>query len=94
MSSYGAKGTRTPRDARAMMKAPIRLLITIATYLVTITLVASVAFFLVILLAGPHGGLLPRALEGVVLILGWSLVLVLPHDREGRARNSAARPSS
>jgi hypothetical protein len=61
-----------------MVNAPIRLLIAVATYLVTVTVVAVVTFFLVILLAGPHGGLLPRALEGVVLIVGWSLVLVLP----------------
>jgi hypothetical protein len=60
------------------VKAPIRLVVTVVTYLVTITVVAAVTFFLVILLAGPHGGLLPRALEGVVLIVGWSLVLVLP----------------
>jgi ABC-type nickel/cobalt efflux system permease component RcnA len=56
----------------------MRLLLTIATYLATLAVVAVVAFFVVIFLAGPHAGLLPHALEVVVLILGWLSVLVLP----------------
>jgi hypothetical protein len=55
-----------------------RLLISGATYLVTLATVAAIAFCLVILLAGPHGGMLPHALGGVVLILGYALVLLLP----------------
>lgn len=61
-----------------MVTKSTRLLIAIATYLATLAAVAVVAFFLVIFLAGPHGGFLPRAFEGVVLGLGWLLVLVLP----------------
>ena len=56
----------------------MRLILTISTYLATLVAVAVATFFAVILLAGPHGGLLPRSLEGVVLILGWLLVLILP----------------
>lgn len=50
----------------------------VATYVVALVLVAVVAFFAVIFLAGPHGGVLPKAFEMVVLILGWLAVLVLP----------------
>jgi hypothetical protein len=56
----------------------MRLLLTIAAYLGALVAVAVVAFFVVIFLAGPHAGLLPHALEAVVLILGWLSVLVLP----------------
>ena len=56
----------------------MKLLLTIATYLGSLVAVALVAFFMVIFLAGPHAGLLPHALEAVVLILGWLSVLVLP----------------
>jgi predicted membrane metal-binding protein len=56
----------------------MRLLLTIAAYLATLVVVAVVAFFVVIFLAGPHAGLLPHALEVVVLILGWLSVVVLP----------------
>ena len=56
----------------------MRALITIAAYFVTLVVVAVVAFFVVIFLAGPHAGLLPHALEVVVLVLGWLSVLILP----------------
>lgn len=61
-----------------MITQPVRLLMTIATYFLTLLVVAVVAFFVVILLAGPHAGLLPRAMEVVVLVLGWLSVLILP----------------
>lgn len=56
----------------------MRLLVTIATYFAALVAVAAAAFFMVIVLAGPHAGLLPHALEVVVLVLGWLSVLVLP----------------
>ena len=56
----------------------MKLLLTVAAYLGALVAVAFVAFFVVIFLAGPHAGLLPHALESVVLILGWLAVLVLP----------------
>lgn len=55
-----------------------RALLTIATYLASLAIVAVATFFLVIFLAGPHGGVLPASFEGVVLVLGWLAVLVLP----------------
>lgn len=56
----------------------MRLLLTIGAYLGALAIVAAAAFFAVIVLAGPHGGLLPRALEGAVLVVGWLAVLVVP----------------
>ncbi|MDP3857026.1 MAG: hypothetical protein Q8Q73_04595 [Stagnimonas sp.] len=49
-----------------------------ATYLVSLALVAVAAFFVVIVLAGPHSDLLPGWLSAVVLALGWLAVFVLP----------------
>lgn len=56
----------------------MRILLTGLAYIVSLALVAVAAFFAVILLAGPHSGLLPEWLKTVVLALGWLAVLVLP----------------
>lgn len=56
----------------------MRLLLTIGAYLGTLALVTVAAFVAVIVLAGPHGGLLPRAFEKPVLIFGWLSVLFVP----------------
>ena len=56
----------------------MKLFLTALAYLMTLILVAVTAFYLVIILAGPHGGLLSRSFETVVLVLGWLLVLVVP----------------
>jgi len=56
----------------------MRVLLTIAAYLGTLATVSVAAFFAVIVLAGPHGGLLPRAFEGPVLIAGWLAVIAIP----------------
>jgi hypothetical protein len=36
------------------------------------------AFFAIIVLVGPHGGLLPSSLRGVVIGIAWVLVLGVP----------------
>ena len=56
----------------------MRLLITAIAYLVSLVVVAAIAFFAVLFLAGPHGGVRPGYLEPVVLLLGWLAVLGLP----------------
>lgn len=56
----------------------MRILLTMAAYLVSLALVAVAAFFVVMVLAGPHSDLLPGWLAAVVLPLGWLAVLVLP----------------
>lgn len=56
----------------------MRILSTLFAYLIALAVVAAVAFFVVMFLAGPHSGLLPAWLESVVLIQGWLAVVVLP----------------
>jgi hypothetical protein len=57
---------------------PKRILLTCAAYLISLLLVSAISFFVVIILAGPHAGLLPAWLEMVVLFLGWLAVIVIP----------------
>lgn len=47
-------------------------------YLFALAVTGPLPFFAVLILAGPHGRLLPRSLEGPVLALGWLAVLLLP----------------
>jgi len=56
----------------------VRLFLTVGTYLGALVVVAVVAFVVVIVLAGPHAGLLPHSLEVIILGLGWASVLMLP----------------
>lgn len=56
----------------------VRALLAVLAYLLALAAVAVCAFFAVIVLAGPHAGLLPRPLEVLVLMLGWAAVLVVP----------------
>ena len=56
----------------------MRIVLTVLTYVASLAAVAAVAFFVVILLAGPHSDLLPRGLQAVVILLGWVSVLALP----------------
>ena len=56
----------------------MRILAAVAANLATLAVVAVAGFFAILILAGPHGGLLPDAFEKPVLLLGWLAVLVLP----------------
>jgi ABC-type uncharacterized transport system permease subunit len=56
----------------------MRLAATALAYLVSFVLVAAGAFITVMLLAGPHGGVLPASLHSATLLLGWACVLVVP----------------
>jgi hypothetical protein len=56
----------------------MRVLLTALAYVAVLAVVAAVAFFVVILLAGPHSDLLPGAPQAVVILLGWVSVLALP----------------
>ena len=74
----------------------VRIVLSLIAYLVVLAAVAVFAFFAVIVLAGPHAGLLPAWLEAVVLGLGWLAVLLLPvlaaravWRRLGRPRGAA-----
>jgi hypothetical protein len=56
----------------------VRFFLISLAYLAALMLVAPAAFGVVILLAGPHSGILPAWSEPVVMGLGWLAVLVLP----------------
>lgn len=49
-----------------------------AAYLFSLLVTGSVTAGLVLVVAGPHAGLLPPPLEPVVVFLGWVVVVVLP----------------
>ncbi|MGZ5030645.1 MAG: hypothetical protein ACXWAT_10030, partial [Methylobacter sp.] len=55
----------------------MKVLITAITYLISLAVVAVVTFIVVLVLAGPHAGLLPGWMEKVVLVIGWLVVLFL-----------------
>ena len=55
-----------------------RALLTLIAFLVTAPVIGVITFFAVIFLAGPHGGVLPEWAEPIVLVLGWSSVILLP----------------
>jgi len=56
----------------------MRLLLAALSYLLSLAATAALCFFLVLVVAGPHAGLLPAWLEPVALVAGWLVVLVLP----------------
>jgi hypothetical protein len=56
----------------------MRVLLALLTYVVSLFLVAAAAFIIVIVAAGPHAGLLPQWMEGLVLAAGWLAVTILP----------------
>ena len=56
----------------------MRILLTALFYAASLVLVASVPFFLVLLLAGPHSDMVPGGLHVVTILLGWVSVLALP----------------
>jgi hypothetical protein len=55
-----------------------RALLVAIAYLAVLALSAVLAFYGVLILAGPHGGLLPHSAQPLVLAAGWFAVLVLP----------------
>lgn len=56
----------------------MRPLATALAYLAALAAVAIATFVVVLFVAGPHAGLLPRWAESVVLGAGWLLVAVVP----------------
>jgi hypothetical protein len=56
----------------------VRLFVTALAYFVVLVVVAVLAFFCVLVLAGPHGGVLPNFTQPAVLVTGWVIVIVAP----------------
>lgn len=51
---------------------------TFVVFLITLAATAAAAFFVVLVLAGPHGGVLPSSLHTATLVLGWVVVAIVP----------------
>lgn len=56
----------------------MRIIATIVTYLLSLVVIGALTIFIVLVVAGPHSGLLPHWLESVVLGLGWLVILMAP----------------
>ena len=56
----------------------MRIAATIVTFLAALIVVGTASYFAVLLLAGPHGGLLPQPLQAVTIVLGWVAVVMGP----------------
>ena len=61
-----------------MMDEEMRYLATALAYLLSLVVIAAISLAVVLLVAGPHSGLLPSWLEPWVLGLGWLVILILP----------------
>jgi hypothetical protein len=56
----------------------MKYLATALAYLLSLLVIAAVSLAIVLLVAGPHSGLLPAWLEPWVLGLGWLVILFVP----------------
>lgn len=65
-------------DLLAGVSRALALALSLLAYLAALVCVAVVCGALVLVVAGPHAGILPGWLEAVVLGLGWLLVLLVP----------------
>jgi hypothetical protein len=71
----------------------MRGLIAAAVSLVALALIGVIAFFVVLVLAGPHSDLLPDALAPLVIGLGWLALLLLPAWFARRIWRALGRPA-
>jgi hypothetical protein len=46
--------------------------------LVSLAVLAPICFAGVLLLAGPHGSVLPSAFDSPLLLVGWGIILIVP----------------
>ena len=56
----------------------MRVIGTVAVFVVAFVVTAAVVAFAVLSLAGPHGGVLPSSLHTPAFVLGWLVVVVVP----------------
>ena len=63
-------------------------------YLASLFFTAVVAFFAVLFVAGPHGGVLPLWLHTPAILLACALVILVPVLVARRVWRSLSRPSS
>ena len=60
------------------MPAGKALALAVLVALLSLAVIAPVLAFVVLVVAGPHAGLLPQWLEVVVLVAGWLSLLAAP----------------
>jgi hypothetical protein len=74
-----------------------RVLLTSLTYVVALGVVGCVALVSALVLAGPHGSILPNWATGPFLMLMWGVILVVPvllaHSVWTRLARRGAPPS-
>jgi len=71
----------------------VRALLAGVAYLAALAVVGALALLVVMVLAGLHSDLLPGAAQGVVLVVGWLAVLVIPAMAARRVwRRAGKRP--
>ena len=56
----------------------MRVIATAIAYFLSLTVVAYVMLIVMVIVAGPHAGLLQSWLEQVVIVLGWVVIFVIP----------------
>ena len=56
----------------------MKYFITAIAYILSLLLTGAATLFLVLVVAGPHAGLLPTWLEIPVVLLGWVVILAGP----------------
>lgn len=56
----------------------MRILVTFLAVVLSGAVTAVAVFFAVLVLAGPHGGILPSSLQTFTLVLGWCVVVAVP----------------
>lgn len=56
----------------------MKVALTVLAYVGSLVAVAAVTAFVVLVLAGPHAGLLPQPLEIAVALAGWGVVIAVP----------------
>jgi len=76
--SLQARRPESNRRASVGKERYMQVFATAVAYIVSLAVVAAFTLFAVLILAGPHAGMLPSWLEPVVLGAGWLAVLVLP----------------
>ncbi|HKY92953.1 MAG TPA: hypothetical protein VJM11_18015 [Nevskiaceae bacterium] len=56
----------------------MKIAIAAFAYLGSLLVIGAATLFVVLVVAGPHAGLLPQPLEIVAVLAGWVIVLVAP----------------
>ena len=77
-TAIGIETLGRPEMASRGPRGPLRLGDAPIAFLVLLVSTAAAAVYAVLVLAGPHGGVLPPALHPVTLALAWCCVFVIP----------------